>query len=410
MPPILATIFSRRMLVCFLMGFSCGLPLTLTMGLAQAWMKQEMVSLGVIGLITLVQMPYAIKFFWAPLFDRYSPPFLGRRRGWLFITQVLLILTIAVMGLANPALSPWLLGMAALMVAICSASQDSVVDAYRREDLADEELGLGSTLYAYGYRLGTLLAGGGGLILADLLGFTLVYALMAAFMLVGLITTLFTPEPVLPAGKPVSMKEAVVETFVEFFHRSGTPWAVMVLAFILLYKLGDSLASAMTTPFYLDIGFSMTEIGAVVKLFGFWASLGGMALGGLIMLKVSMNRCLWAFGVGQAVSTAGFALLSVIGPSLSWLAAVIAFENLTSGMGTAALLAFMAHLTNKRFTAFQYAMLTSLSAIPRVMASAPTGYLVQAMGWTAFFVFCALAAIPGLLLLLRFAPLKKAGP
>jgi len=407
MPPILATIFSRRMLVCFLMGFSCGLPLTLTMGLAQAWMKQAMVSLGVIGLITLVQMPYAVKFLWAPLFDRYTPPILGRRRGWLFITQVLLVLAIAAMGLADPALSPWLLGAAALMVAICSASQDSVVDAYRREDLADEELGLGSTLYAYGYRLGTLLAGGGGLILADHLGFPPVYALMAAFMLVGLVTTLFTPEPVVSAGKPVSIKEAVLETFTEFFHRSGTAWAVMVLAFILLYKLGDSLASAMTTPFYLDIGFTMTEIGTVVKLFGFWASIAGLALGGLIMLKVSMNRCLWVFGVGQAISTAGFALLAVIGPSLPWLAAVIAFENLTGGMGTAALLAFMAHLTNKRFTAFQYAMLTSLSAIPRVMASAPTGYLAQAMGWTAFFAFCALAAVPGLILLRRFAPWKK---
>jgi PAT family beta-lactamase induction signal transducer AmpG len=224
------------MLVCSLMGFSCGLPLTLTMGLAQAWMKQAMVSLGVIGLITLVQMPYAVKFLWAPLFDRYTPPFLGRRRGWLFITQALLVVAIAAMGLADPALSPWLLGAAALLVAVFSASQDSVVDAYRREDLADEELGLGSTLYAYGYRLGTLLAGGGGLILADHLGFAPVYALMSAFMLVGLVTTLFTPEPVVSAGKPVSIKEAVVETFTEFFHRSGTAWAVMVLAFILLYS------------------------------------------------------------------------------------------------------------------------------------------------------------------------------
>ncbi|MCF8032742.1 MAG: AmpG family muropeptide MFS transporter [Desulfarculaceae bacterium] len=389
------------MLVALLMGFSCGLPLLLTISLLQAWMRSQGVDLATIGLMALVGLPYTLKFLWAPLVDRYTLPFLGRRRGWLLVTQVLLAGAIVVLGFSEPAKAPTVLALVALLVTFFSASQDIVVDAYRREDLSDQELGLGSSLYVNGYRVGMLLASGGGMIMADHIGFTEVYMIMAAAMGVGIVTTLLCREPPHPGGTPVSLKQAVVDPFVEYFQRSG---ALGLLAFVLLYKIGDSMASTMTIPFYLDTGFSNSEIGAVVKLFGFWATVGGGLIGGVIILKLGIRRCLWIFGLLQAVSTAGFAALAYIGHQIWALAVVIAFENLASGMGTAAFLAFMATLTDKRFTATQYALLSSLIGVPRVVASAPTGWLAQAMGWPGFFIFCTLAAIPGLLLLLKYAP------
>ena len=290
---------------------------------------------------------------------------------------------------------------AAVLVAFFSATQDIVVDAYRREDLADKELGLGSSFYIYGYRVGMWLAGGGGLILADQLSYTKVYLIMAACMLPGILTTLLSPEPAVDAKPPQSMREAIVAPLVEYFSRGGAVW---ILAFILFYKIGDTMASAITTPFFLDIGFTKTEIGAVVKLFGAWATIGGALLGGLVLLKMGIYRCLWIFGFLQAFSTAGFALLARAGHNISLLSGVIAFENLSSGMGTAAFVAFMASITNKKFTATQYALLTSIMGIPRVLASAPTGFMAKYAGWEAFFIFCTLIAIPGLLLLLKFTP------
>lgn len=404
MPSLLKSIFNGRMLVSFLMGFSCGLPLLLTISVLQAWMQQEGVDLTVIGLMALVGLPYTLKFLWAPVMDRFIPPFLGRRRGWLLIIQLLLTISIACLGLSQPSINPWLVALLAFFVTFFSASQDIVVDAYRREDLTDDELGLGSSLYVNGYRLGMLLASGGGLILADHIPFSMVYLIMAGCMLVGLGTTLAAREPEMAQGSPKSIKEAVVDPFVEYFTRSGWAWGLGVLCFILLYKIGDSMASAMTTPFYLDIGFSKTEIGTVVKLFGFWATIAGGLAGGVLLLKMGINRGLWIFGFLQAISTAGFAVLANVGPNLVGLAAVIAFENLSAGMGTAAYVAFMASLTNKRFTATQYALLSSLMGIPRVLASAPTGFLAKHMGWSGFFIFCTLIAIPGILMLLKFAP------
>jgi PAT family beta-lactamase induction signal transducer AmpG len=310
------------------------------------------------------------------------------------------------LGFTDPGKNPVMMVFAALLVTFCSASQDIVVDAYRREDLADAELGLGSSLYINGYRVGMLLASGGGLILADHMPFTMVYGIMAACLLPGIITTILTPEPLISEGKPKSMKEAVIEPLVEYFSREN---AILVLAFILLYKLGDTMASAITTPFYLDIGFSKTEIGAVVKLFGFWATLAGSLIGGVFMLRMGINRSLWIFGFLQAISTAGFALLAHIGYNLPVLSGVIAFENLTAGMGTAAYAAFMGSITNKRFTATQYALLSSLMGVPRVLASAPTGFMAKQMGWESFFVLCVFIAVPGMLLLLKFAPWHPAG-
>jgi PAT family beta-lactamase induction signal transducer AmpG len=397
---MLKTILSRRMLVSFIMGFACGLPLLLTITVLQAWMKEEGLDLTIIGIMSLVGLPYTVKFLWAPLMDRFTPPFLGRRRGWLLAAQIALICSIALLGLSDTK-NLWMIALSAFLVTFFSASQDIVVDAYRREDLADAELGLGSSLYVNGYRVGMLLASGGGLIMADHISFKMVYLVMAFCMMPGLLTTLLTPEPPLHAGTPGSLKEAVINPLIEYFSRDGALW---ILAFILFYKIGDTMASAMTTPFYLDIGFTKTEIGAVVKLFGFWATVIGSVTGGVMMLRLGISRSLWIFGLLQAVSTAGFALLAKIGHSIPALAGVIAFENLSGGMGTAAYVAFMGSITNKKFTATQYALLSSLMGIPRVAASAPTGYFAKNMGWQGFFIMCTLIAVPGMLLLLKFAP------
>jgi len=401
---MLKVIFSSRMLVALVMGFACGLPLLLTITVLQAWMKEEGVDLTVIGLMALVGLPYTVKFLWAPVLDRFTLPFLGRRRGWLLVAQVALILSIAGLGFTDPGNSPWMVAFAAFLVTFFSASQDIVVDAYRREDLSDEELGLGSSLYVNGYRVGMLLASGGGLIMADHMPFSMVYLIMAACMLPGILTTLLAGEPEVTAGAPKTMKEAVIAPLADYFKRQGALW---ILAFILLYKIGDTMASAMTTPFYLDIGFTKTEIGAIVKLFGFWATIAGTLIGGVLMFRLGISRSLWVFGFLQAISTAGFALLARIGYNIPLLSGVIAFENLSSGMGTAAYMAFMASITNKKFTATQYALLSSLMGVPRVLASAPTGFFAKNIGWEGFFIGCTLIAIPGMLLLLKFAPWKS---
>ncbi len=395
--PLFSILFNRRMLVALVMGFSCGLPLLLTMSVLQAWMMEEGVDLTTIGLMALVGLPYTLKFLWSPLFDRYTLPFFGRRRGWLLISQLALMASLIWLGNNNPVSHPELLAFAALVVTFFSASQDIVVDAYRREDLSDRELGLGSSLYINGYRTGMLLASGGGLILSDHMPFAMVYLIMALCLLPGVITTVVTPEPEVKAI-PATLKIAVIEPLLEYFQRPNALW---VLVFILMYKIGDTMAAAMTIPFYLDIGFTKTQIGTVVKLFGFWATVGGTIFGGIVMIRLGIIRSLLIFGILQALSTAGFALLAIAGPNLTALSAVIAFENLSGGMGTSAYAAYMASITDKRFTATQYALLTSLMGIPRVVASAPTGYLATQMGWKSFFIFCTLIAIPGLLLIFR---------
>jgi MFS transporter, PAT family, beta-lactamase induction signal transducer AmpG len=406
---ILFEIFSGRMLVALLMGFACGLPLLLTITLLQAWMQEAGVDLTVIGMMALVGLPYTLKFLWAPLLDRFTLPFLGRRRGWLLVAQVALMFSISGLGFTDPAQKPWMVAFVAFLVTFFSASQDIVVDASRREDLSDRELGLGSSLYVNGYRVGMLLASGGGLIMADHMPFSMVYQIMAACLLPGVVTTLVASEPNISAGTPQCLREAVFDPLKEYFSRQGAVW---ILAFILFYKIGDTMASAMTTPFYLDLGFSKTQIGAVVKLFGFWATVIGSLMGGVIMLRLEISRSLWIFGFLQAVSTAGFAILARVGNNITALSAVIGFENLSSGMGTAAYVAFMASITNKKFTATQYALLSSLMGVPRVMASAPTGYLAKHFGWESFFIACTLIAVPGMLLLLKFAPWhpKQTGP
>jgi MFS transporter, PAT family, beta-lactamase induction signal transducer AmpG len=390
-------VFTLPMLLSFVMGFSSGLPLLLTGSTLQAWMKDSQVNLGTIGLTALLGLPYTFKFLWAPLLDRYQLP-LGRRRGWLLLAQVLLTGSIIALALSEPKFNLTVTALAAVCITFFSATQDIVIDAYRRESLTDVQQGFGSAMYVNGYRVGMLVAGGGALALADQIGFHQMYWVMAAFMLVGILTTLFAPEPINEQAPPKSLREAVVLPFVEFFSRQG---AVLTLLFILLYKLGDTLAGAITTPFYLDMGFSKTEIGAVVKLWGFWATILGGTIGGLIILRFGVSSTLFWFGVGQMLSTLGFYFLAQIGHSIPALMAVISFENFTSGLGTAVFIGFMSSLTDKRFTATQYALLSSLMGVPRVILAAPMGYVASSLGWPMYFVFCTLIAIPGLWLALH---------
>jgi PAT family beta-lactamase induction signal transducer AmpG len=396
---LLRELVSSRMLTAFAMGFYSGVPLLLTVSVLQAWMKEAGVDLATIGLFALVGLPYTLKFLWAPLFDRYRPFGASRRRGWLVLVQLLLAGAIAALGSISPREQPLLLAAAALAVTFLSASQDTLIDAYRRESLADAELGLGAAYYVNGYRVGMLLASGGGLILADVTGFPTVYRAFALIMLSGILLSWRAAEPAGDEAGPATLKQAVVQPFLEFFSRPGACW---ILGFILLYKMGDSIAGQMTTPFYLEVGFSKTEIGAVVKLFGFWATFAGGLVGGALILRQGLYASLWQFGLLQAASTAAFALLQHTGPSLPTLTAVISLENLSAGMGTAAFVGFMASQTDRRFTATQYALLSGLMGVPRVVIAAPSGWLAQQLGWEVFFYASAVAAVPGLLVLARF--------
>lgn len=394
---VFQSLLSGRMLLAFVMGFSGGLPLLLTGSLLQAWMVDVGVDLGTIGLFALVGLPYTLKFIWAPLMDRYTPALLGRRRGWLLIWQLCLTVSIALLGFSNPSQMLVVTALAALLLSFFSASQDIVIDAYRRESLQDDEQGMGASLYVGGYRTGMLLATGGGLFLADQMAYHWVYLIMAAAMSAGLIATILAPEPEANHGKPKTLQAAVVQPFKEFFTRD---YAIIILVFVFLYKVGDTMAGQMTTPLYLDLGFTKSEIAGIVKIFGFPITLAGTFIGGVLVMRHGIFKCLLWFGVLQAVSTAGFIWLTYMGYNLVALTAVIAFENLSAGLGTAAYIGFIASLTDKRFTATQFALLTSFMGMPRVFAAAPTGYMVGTFGWSGFFLFCTLIAIPGILLII----------
>ncbi len=390
---------SARLWLAALMGFAGGLPLLLTLTVLQAWLTQEGVSLATIGMAGLVGLPYSIKFLWAPLVDRFKPLAMGRRRSWLLITQTALAASIAFLGTQDPSSNIWGVLAAALSVTFFSATQDIVIDAYRRETLADDEQGLAASFYTYGYRIGMLLASAGGLILADIIGFNAVYFVMAAVMAACIVVTLVAPEPAVNA-QPRTLVESFVGPFVEFFTRRDSAFkALLVLVFVVIYKVGDNLANHMSIPFYLQLGFTNTEIGAIAKVVGVASLLFGVFLGGAITLKLGLYRSMLVIGVLQAASTACYVFLALAGRDIAWLTTVIAFENVTVGMGTSALLAFLAALTNKQFTATQFALLTTLATIPRSLLSAPSGFMAEALGWPQFFAVCALLAIPGLLLL-----------
>ncbi|MGV1016368.1 MAG: AmpG family muropeptide MFS transporter [Fluviibacter phosphoraccumulans] len=401
------------MAICVLIGFASGLPLYLLLNLVPAWLRSSGVNLKTIGLFALIQFPYTWKFIWAPLLDRYGLNFLklGRRRGWMLVTQLGLVGAIGALGGFDPHTEISTIMLIAALVAVFSATQDIALDAFRRELLSDEELGLGNSVFVNAYRVAGLVPGSVSLILADHLPWDQVFWITAAFMVPGVLATFWVREPQGDDLAPRTLKQAIVEPFNEFMARAGWQSALTVLAFIFCYKLGDSLCTALATPFYLDMGYAKSDIGLVAKNAGLWPAVIGGLLGGLWMVKLGINRALWLFGVVQVVSIFGFAWLasagpqSAIGPSeLASLALVIGFEALGVGLGTAAFVAFIARSTNRAYTATQFALFTSLAAVPRTLVNASAGWLVEQMGWYGFFWLCAFLAIPGMLLLVKVAP------
>jgi len=400
-------IYGNRRVLCLLgLSFSSGLPLALTASTLQAWLVTEKVDLSIVGVFSLVGLPYALKVFWAPLMDRFSPPWLGRRRGWIVSIQLLLAVSILLLGCCSPASFPALVGFAALVTAFLSASQDIAIDAYRADVLREKELGPGGATVVVGYRSALLISGSLALILSDHVSWRTVYALMAAVMIVNTLFTLVAPEPENRVVSPKSLKEAVWGPLTGYFKRSG---AVEMLLFIMVYKLGNVIAGAMTTPFLLDIGFSRSDVGMVNKAFGLISTILGALVGGGIVSKIGINRSLWVFGFLQAFSNLAFTALALIGKSYPAMIAAIGIENMCAGMGDSAFIAFMMSLCDKRFTATQYALLTSFMAIGRVVAGVPTGAAAQALGWPIYFSMSVLGAIPGIVLLARFAPWNGGG-
>lgn len=393
--------FGRRVSPLLALGFASGLPLALTGGTLQAWATVENVSLQEIGFLTLVGTAYTLKFLWAPLIDRYVPPLLGRRRGWMAVTQVLLALGLIAMGMLSPGDSLGPLALLAVLVAFFSATQDIAFDAYRTDVLRPSERGAGAALSVLGYRLAMLVSGGLALILADQwLGWGQTYALMGGLMLLAVLATLWAPEPEHPGQAPVSLTEAVIEPFKEFFSR---PQVWMLLLLIVLYKLGDAFAGALSTTFLIrGAGYSPTEVGTVNKLLGLTATILGALAGGALMAKLGLYRSLMAFGILQAVSNFGYWLIAV-GPQSIWLMAFgVGLENLCGGMGTAAFVALLMGLCNHQFSATQFALLSALSAVGRTYLAGPlTPPLVESFGWPMFFAMTVVIALPGLWLLWR---------
>jgi len=397
-------ILNRRMLICVFTGFTSGLPLYVLFQLIPGWLRVEGVGLAEIGFFALVQFPYTWKFLWSPVMDRFTLPFLGHRRGWMLVTQLALLISIGAMGFTKPDLSIWIVAYLAAAVAFLSASQDIVLDAYRRELLPDVELGLGNSIHVQAYRFSGLVPGALGFILADHFDWHIVFVIIAVFMLVGIVLTLVIDEAIAEPTPPQTMRDAIIEPFRDFIGRSGIGPALLVLSFLFLYKLGDNMATALQSPFFIDLGFTLTQIGAISKTAGLIAANVGTVVGGLIMVKLSINRALWVFGFVQVVSILGFASLAAVGANPWLLGGVVAFEYLGVGLGAAALVAFMARTANPAFAATQLALFTALASVPRVFATAVTGVIVESVGWTNFFLLCTALAIPGMLLLFKVAP------
>lgn len=406
-PTLAAQIFSKNMGICLITGFSSGLPLFVLLNLMSAWLRKEGIDLKIIGIMSLIMIPYTWKFLWAPVLDRFTLFNLGRRRGWMLATQLVLIVLISALGFLKPQYSMGLVSLGALLVAFASASQDIVIDAYRREILSDNELGLGNSLFVNAYRISSLVPGGLSLILADIMPWHAVFTITGCALVPGFILSIFLKEPKV-AHKPRTLKQAVVEPFSEFIKRRGIAAALLTVAFVFLYKIGDSMATALATPFYMDMGFNLTTIGIVAKNAGLWSMVAGGLLGGVIMLKIGINKALWLFGIAQMVTILGFVWLAHAGSEgragVWLLALVIGAEALGTGLGTAAFVSFIARETNPSYTATQFALLTSFSAVPRTFCNAATGFLVESLGWESFFILCTLLAVPGMLLLFKVAP------
>ncbi|MEM1176929.1 MAG: AmpG family muropeptide MFS transporter [Acidobacteriota bacterium] len=397
---LLRSLGSGRLLAILFLGFSSGLPYMLMASSLKIWLRREGIELSTIGYISWVMVPYSLNFLWAPLLDRFTPSALGRRRSWILIAQVGLLLSLAGLGFTEPTASLPLVVAFAIAVSFFSATQDIGIDAFRRESLRDEEQGIGASFIVYGYRVGMLVSTGLGLWLVDPdtlgLSFNQMWWLMAAFVLVGIVTVLLVKEPEAEFMPPQSFKDAVVEPFFEFLQRRGS---ILVLFFVLLFKIGDAFAGSMTSPYYVDIGFSDAEIAEAAKVVGFFSTMAGLFLGGVLIYRLGILRALFLFAFLQAFSTALFALLTVTGPQWWALATVVGVEDVSSGMGTAALVAFMSLLANKRYTATQYALLSSLASLGRTFFAGFAGKTAAALGYVNFFLFGSAMAIPGIILL-----------
>jgi PAT family beta-lactamase induction signal transducer AmpG len=399
------TYVNGRTISILFLGFSSGLPLYTLIYLMQAWLAKSGLDVKALGLFALVTFPYTFKFLWAPFMDRYSIGPLGRRRGWMALTQLALFLVIGGLGMLDPKLELTLIAGFVFLIAFLSASQDVVIDAYRREILVENEQGLGAAIVVNAYKAASLIPSALGLVLADSMPWQAVFWIVAAFMLPGFVCTLLSKEPAVYGAPPKNLQEAVVLPFREFVLRDGWNQALLIIGFVLLYKIGDSMATALSTKFFLDIGFTTKQIGLAANATGWWAALAGGAVGGIWMIKLGINRALWVFGVLQAIAILGFAWLARTGPDPLLLSAVFGFEAFASlGLGAAALVAFMSRATDPRYTATQYALFSSLAAVPRTFINSSVGYIVAETGWFWFFIVCFILAFPAMMMLPKIAP------
>jgi PAT family beta-lactamase induction signal transducer AmpG len=406
----LSLYFQPRLIFVFVMGFASGLPLALSSATLFFWLAETGVTLTAIGLFALVGTPYNFKFFWAPFIDRVPIPvltrILGRRRSWMLVIQIGLMLAIATLGLSKPETAPLLTAVCALAVAFFSASQDIVIDAYRIEILDKDEQGAGAAMTQAGYRLGAIMAGAGALFLADQFDWSLVYLLMAALVIVGMLAAIFAPDPerrnpeLIKAYSEKGFRSIVVDPFVEFFQRNGSTTALIILAFILLYKFGDAYAGVMAYPFYYEMGFTKSEVATVSKIFGVIATVVGVFLGGLIVKRYGIMKSLLGCGVLQMLSNLMYAAQSLAGHDVQFLFFTIGIENISGGMGSSAFVAYLSVLCNTSYTGTQFALFTSFMAFGRTFLSASSGWMVELTGWFSFFLISTIVALPGLLLLL----------
>ncbi len=403
--------FWKRVLICTVIGFSSGLPLFVFLNLIPAWVDAYHLDIKTIGLLTLLQIPYVFKPVWAPFLDFFQFRQYGRRRTWLVILPVLLLIALGMLGSLRPDSQLPLISLIGVIISFLSASLDIVIDAYRREILPDNELGLGNTIHVNAYKLAGLVPGSLAFILADRLPWDVVFWIVALFMLPCAILAVVVREPQLRQIPPRTLTAAFIEPLQEFFNRKGIKAGIALIAFIFFYKLGDSLATSLATKFYLDMGYTKTQIGAIAKVAVLWGGLIGGFVGGFAMLKISIHRALWIFGVAQMLVIPLFAWLSMqTDHNLFALGGVVGAEAFAVGLGTAAFVAFIAMSTNPAYTAFQLALLTSLASLPRTVVNSYAGYMVDFMGgYTGFFWLCTLLALPGMLMLPWVAPWHEKG-
>ncbi len=390
-------IANGRVAAAMTLGFASGLPFNLPDSTLQAWLATLDVDIRTIGWLTLVGAPYAFKFLWAPVLDRYAIPILGRRRGWILILQLLLAGLIALLGLQAPSDAIYAVAAIGLLIAFMSATQDIVIDAYRADTLRPEERGVGSTATQVGYRVATWITGALALILSDVIGWRNTYLLMATLMAATVAFTWFAPEPERVAATPRTLTAAITEPLREFMSRPG---AIALITLIVLYKFGDAFALKLVTAFLIKgVGFTPTEVGAISKTVVIVLTLLGTFVGGLLLARIGLFRSLLIFGILQATTNLLYSALAVAGKNTALMVVALGFDNFAGGMGAAAFVAFLMGLCDTRYSAFQYALLSALASVARNFLGPPAAFLVDAVGWSTFFIITFLTALPGLVVL-----------